>query len=75
MSPKGTTHRLLAMPGGVVRGLFAQVGAIAWLLAIVGSLVILKICDVVVGVRASEDQEVQGLDLSMHGEEGYTLEG
>ena len=33
MSSQGTTHRLLAMPGGVVRGLFAQVGAIAWLLA------------------------------------------
>ena len=47
---------------------------IAWVLAIVGTLVILKICDILIGVRADADQEVQGLDLSMHGEEGYTLE-
>jgi len=49
--------------------------AIAWGLAIAGTLIILKVCDVLIGVRATEDQEVEGLDLSMHGEEGYTLEG
>jgi ammonium transporter, Amt family len=48
--------------------------AIAWVLAIVGTLVILKICDVVVGVRVSPEHEVEGLDLSMHGEEAYNLE-
>jgi ammonium transporter, Amt family len=47
---------------------------IAWALAVVGTLVILKIVDVVVGLRVAEDQEVQGLDLSLHGEEGYNLE-
>jgi Amt family ammonium transporter len=48
--------------------------AIAWVLAIVGTLVILKICDIIVGLRVSAEQETQGLDLSMHGEEGYILE-
>ena len=48
--------------------------AIAWVLAIVGTLVILKICDVVVGVRVSPEHEVEGLDLSLHGEEAYNLE-
>jgi Amt family ammonium transporter len=48
--------------------------AIAWVLAIVGTLVILKICDVVVGVRVSPENEVEGLDLSLHGEEAYNLE-
>ena len=48
--------------------------AIAWGLAIVGTLVILKIVDVVIGLRVSEEHEVQGLDLSQHGEEGYNLE-
>jgi len=47
---------------------------IAWGLAIVGTLVILKICDVICGVRVSKEQETEGLDLSMHGEEGYNLE-
>jgi Amt family ammonium transporter len=48
--------------------------AIAAGLAIVGTFIILKICDAVIGVRASEDQEIEGLDLSMHGEEGYNFE-
>ena len=47
---------------------------ISWVLAIVGTLIILKICDVILGVRVSLEQELEGLDVSMHGEEGYTLE-
>jgi Amt family ammonium transporter len=47
---------------------------IAWVLAIVGTLVILKIVDVAIGLRVSDEHEVQGLDLSQHGEEGYNLE-
>jgi Amt family ammonium transporter len=48
--------------------------AISWGLAIVGTLVILKICDVVLGLRVSPEQELEGLDVSQHGEEGYNLE-
>jgi Amt family ammonium transporter len=48
--------------------------AIAWVLAIVGTLIILKICDIALGVRVTKDDEVTGLDLAMHGEEGYFLE-
>ena len=44
------------------------------MLAIVGTLVILKICDVAVGLRVTKEQEIEGLDLSMHGEEGYIFE-
>jgi Amt family ammonium transporter len=47
---------------------------IAWVLAAVGTLAILKIVDLVIGLRVSEDQEMQGLDLSLHGEEGYYWE-
>jgi Amt family ammonium transporter len=67
-------------PSGMIEGNLHQlvnqfVGVlIAWALAIVGTLVILKIVDVVVGLRVSEDQEIQGLDLSQHGEEGYYWE-
>ncbi|WP_035958159.1 ammonium transporter [Bryobacter aggregatus] len=50
--------------------------AIAWGIAIVGTLLILKICDLVCGgVRVSQQDEIEGLDLSQHGEEGYSLEG
>jgi Amt family ammonium transporter len=45
--------------------------AIAWSLSIVGTLVILFVVDKVIGLRVSEEEEREGLDLSQHGEEGY----
>jgi Amt family ammonium transporter len=48
--------------------------AIAWLLAIVGTWIILKICDALLGLRVDKDSEIQGLDVSLHGEEGYFFE-
>ena len=47
---------------------------IAITLAVVGTFIILKVCDVLIGVRVNGDAEEQGLDLSQHGEEGYILE-
>ena len=44
------------------------------ILAIVGTLVVLKICDVVLGVRVRKEEEIAGLDVSLHGEEGYIFE-
>jgi ammonium transporter, Amt family len=45
-------------------------------IAAVGAFIILKIVDVVVGLRVTEEEEVNGLDVSLHGEEGYVdLEG
>ncbi len=61
----GNAHQVLNQIVGIV---------IAWTLAIVGSLVLLKIVDVLVGLRVTQEQEVEGLDLSQHGEEGYNLE-
>ncbi len=58
---------------GQVLNQAAAVG-VSWVLAIVGTLIILKICDAVVGLRVEEQDEMQGLDLSMHGEEGYNFE-
>jgi len=47
---------------------------ISWTLAGVGTFLILKICDLLLGVRVNAEQEEEGLDLSLHGEEGYNLE-
>jgi Amt family ammonium transporter len=69
-----------ALPLGLVDGNGAQVlnqligCGVAWVLAIVGTLVILKICDLTIGLRVSKPQEIEGLDVSMHGEEGYIFE-
>ena len=59
-------------PGQVLNQLIAVL--ISWAMAIVGTYIILKICDAVIGVRVSPDQEIEGLDVSMHGEEGYNFE-
>jgi Amt family ammonium transporter len=45
--------------------------AIAWTLAIVGTLIILAVVDRTMGLRVSAGDEEAGLDLSQHGEEGY----
>ncbi len=68
------------LPLGLVDGHGIQIGyqligvIIAWVIAIVGSLIALKIADILVGVRVNKEDEQQGLDLSQHGEEGYLLE-
>jgi len=43
--------------------------------AFLGSLVLLKIVDGLVGLRVSEEAEVAGLDLSGHEERAYAFEG
>ena len=69
-----------ALPLGLVDGNPGQIVnqvigcAIAWGLAIVGTLIILKFCDLTLGLRVDAKEEVAGLDLSLHGEEGYILE-
>jgi Amt family ammonium transporter len=62
---EGNAHQLVNQVVGV---------AIAWALAIAGTWVILKIVDATIGLRVSDEEEIQGLDLSQHGEEGYYWE-
>ncbi len=70
-----------ALPVGLLEGNTAQPGRQAFAvlftvaLAALGSYVILKVVDIVIGLRVSTDEEVKGLDLSQHGEVGYLLEG
>lgn len=59
---EGNTHQFVNQAIGV---------GIASALAIVGTLAILKFVDVVIGLRVPQHHEIEGLDLSQHGEEGY----
>ena len=69
------------MASGMIEGNYHQIWnqllgvAMAWGLAIVGTLLILKLVDITIGLRVSTEHEMQGLDLSQHGEEGYYWEG
>jgi len=75
---KDASGKTLAL--GWADGNAGQVGnqligvAVAWVLAIVGTWIILKICDALVGVRMDKNDEIEGMDVSLHGEEGYFFE-
>lgn len=49
-----------------------SIGA-AWVYSFVITLVLLKVLDWTMGLRVSDEEEYEGLDLSQHGESGYTL--
>jgi Amt family ammonium transporter len=59
---EGNGHQVLNQFAGV---------AIAWVLSIIGTLVLLKIVDLVIGLRVTQEDEIEGLDVTQHGEEGY----
>lgn len=67
-------------PVGGLDGHWGQIGnqlvgvLIAWGFALVGTLVLLKITDLITGIRVSETEEIEGLDITQHGEEAYNLE-
>jgi Amt family ammonium transporter len=69
VSTKGELLGLLE--GGNV--LTAQViaTAVSWAMAAIVTLILLKVLDRVIGLRVDTDHEVEGLDISLHGEEGY----
>lgn len=56
-------------PGQMVNQIVSIVAAAA--LGIVGSFILLKILDATMGLRVTQEEELQGLDVTQHGEEGY----
>ncbi len=67
----GGTEDLGLVDGGTVIVNQAIAVAATWALAIVVTFVLLKVLDATMGLRVSRDEEIEGLDLSQHGEEGY----
>jgi Amt family ammonium transporter len=67
-------------PVGGMDGHWGQLGnqlvgvLFAWGFALVGTIVLLKVTDMITGVRVSETEEIEGLDITQHGEEAYNLE-
>lgn len=67
-------------PMGLLEGNMSQfvnniLGALlTWVLAAAATYIILKIVDATMGLRVDEADELEGLDLTQHGEEAY-LEG
>jgi Amt family ammonium transporter len=65
------------LPVGVIDGHWAQLGnqivgiLIAIVLSVIGTVVLLKLVDLVIGLRMSPEHEMEGMDVTQHGEEGY----
>jgi len=69
----------ISLPVGLIDGnlrqFFNQAAGVltVWIIAAAGTYLILKVVDKTIGVRISEEEEIMGLDLSQHGEEGYNM--
>lgn len=75
-----TTEVNSAGKDGLLRGNFNQfivqivAVLIAYAIAAIGTFILMKILDVTVGLRLKPEAELQGMDISEHGEEGYNEE-
>ncbi|MCP4171516.1 MAG: ammonium transporter [Fuerstiella sp.] len=58
--------------GQIMVQLVSVVAAVGF--SAVGTFILLKIIDPIMGLRVSEEEEIQGLDISQHGEEGYIFQ-
>lgn len=56
--------------GGLLTGQVLAAAA-TWGFAAVVTFILLKVLDLTMGLRVTQQQEIQGLDYSQHGEEGY----
>jgi Amt family ammonium transporter len=51
----------------------AMAVVVVWVVGFGGTWLLLKLVDAVIGLRVAPDEEMEGLDLSLHGETGYSL--
>src|SRR3954468_16626897 len=56
--------------GSVMTGQLIAIVA-TWVLSVIGTVIILKVVDLILGLRVTSRDEVLGLDVSQHEEEGY----
>ncbi len=70
-NPDGANGLFFGNPGQFVTQAIGAGAAIVYSVAI--TFVILKVIDVTIGLRVNIEDETQGLDVTAHGEVGYTL--
>ena len=68
-------NKLGLIEGGGFTLLIKQTVAVlvTFLFAAIGSFILLKLIDMVIGIRVPAENEQRGLDITDHGEEGYML--
>jgi len=71
INPAGNDGLFFGNPGLLANQALSVV--VAWVYSFVVTWVILKILDRTMGLRVSDEHELNGLDLSQHGETGYSF--
>ncbi|NPV47892.1 MAG: ammonium transporter [Armatimonadetes bacterium] len=72
INPAGGDGLLFGNPHQILVQLAAVAATVAW--GYGGSWVVLRVLDIVVGLRVSPQEEDLGLDVSQHGEAAYSLQ-
>lgn len=70
-SGNGFSDGVTSMGGQLYIQIFGVV--VTFVFALLGSWIVLKVVDGLVGLRVDDDQETEGLDLVLHDERGYDL--
>ena len=70
-SGNGFSDGVSSMGGQLYIQIFGVV--VTFVFALIGSWVLLKVVDQLVGLRVDDEQETEGLDLVLHDERGYDL--
>jgi Amt family ammonium transporter len=71
INPNGANGLFFGNPGQLWTQFLAV--AVTWIFAFVMTSIILKVVDVIVGLRVTDEEEERGLDISQHNETGYSL--
>jgi Amt family ammonium transporter len=71
INPAGANGLFFGNPGLLVAQLVSVVATIAY--SFIVTLVIFKVVDALFGLRASQEDEIMGLDLTQHGERAYNF--
>ena len=71
INPAGADGLFFGNPGQL--GIQVLATVVTAVFSFVATLIILKVIDLIIGIRVQEEDEIMGLDLSQHNETGYTF--
>ena len=71
INPDGANGLFFGNPGQLWIQFVSVIASMAF--AFVMTLIILKVVDLIIGLRVTEEEEIRGLDISLHNETGYSF--
>ena len=71
VNPDGANGLFFGNPGQLWIQFVSVIASMIF--AFVMTLIILKVVDIIMGLRVTEEEEIKGMDVSLHNEAGYTF--